>query len=304
MTSAPSSANPFPGPLPTPMAQPLPAAGPVGIVGLGLIGGSLGLDLQRCGLEVRGLVHRQTTAARAQQRGLAQRVGTDPALLADCALVVLALPLDRLLDPDPALLAALPRQAVITDVGSVKQPVLQRWQALHPRFVASHPMAGTAEAGVEAGVEGLFQGRPWVATPTAATDPAALAAVQALAGAVGAHWLCCSAPDHDQAVALISHLPVLVSAALLQAADRAADGELAGLVRALASSGFADTTRVGGGNPELGTLMARCNRGPLLAALASYRQQLEGLERRLQQADWVGLGADLEGCRASRPDFL
>ncbi len=297
---------------PIAMADPCPSVlppGPIGIVGLGLIGGSLGLDLLAQGLTVRALVHRQATAERARQRGLASDVSSDPAVLAGCGLVMLALPLDRLLDPPAELVAALPPEAVITDVGSVKAPVLARWRGLHPRFVASHPMAGTAQAGVEAGVAGLFAGRPWVATPEVCTDPEALAAVRALAELVGARWLTCAAAAHDQAVALISHLPVLVGAALLQTADRAsADpsgaGELAGLVRALASSGFADTTRVGGGNPELGTLMARCNQEAVLAALAGYRQQLEALEQQVRQGDWQGLRRELDACAQLRPGFL
>ncbi len=313
---------------------------PVGIVGLGLIGGSLGLDLRARGATVRALVHRQATADRAVERGLVTEVSTDPAVLGDCGLVVLALPLDRLLDPAPALLDALPAAAVITDVGSVKAPVLQAWtRLLGPGrarcFVASHPMAGTAQAGVEAGVAGLFQGRPWVATPAEDTDPSALAAVAELAGAVGADWLTCDAADHDRAVALISHLPVLVSAALLQAADRggkamghapeppgrageapgradaagpggrdSAGPELARLVRSLASSGFADTTRVGGGNPELGTLMARCNREALLAALVQYRRALVDLEHLVAGEAWPELQASLAEAQRLRPEFL
>ena len=280
----------------------------MGIVGLGLIGGSLALDLRRHGLEVRGLVHRQATAQRARVRGLAQRVSTDPQLLADCRLVVLALPLDRLLEPDPALVAALPTRAVVTDVGSVKLPVLERWHGLHPRFVASHPMAGTAHAGVEAGMQGLFAGRPWVATPTAGSDPAALQQVEALAALVGAQWLCCGAAEHDRAVALISHLPVLVSAALIDTAHglAAADpqGQLPALVRQLASSGFADTSRVGGGNPELGALMARCNQPALRQALAGYRRSLEVLEAQLERGDWSGLQELLVRTRQLRPQFL
>jgi arogenate dehydrogenase (NADP+) len=282
---------------------------PVGIVGLGLIGGSLGLDLRAQGLEVRALVHREATAERARERGLADAVATDPAVLKGCGLIVLALPLDRLLGPDPALRAALPAEAVVTDVGSVKQPVLERWGRWHPRFVASHPMAGTAQAGVEAGLEGLFTGRPWVATPASAplpaTDPAALDLVQQLAQAVGARWLTCDAAAHDQAVALISHMPVLVSAALLQAADRG--GSEAGaqeLVRQLASSGFADTSRIGGGNPELGTLMAVSNRAAVLQGLAQYRRQLEALETLVQRENWTALHAELSRCQALRPEFL
>ena len=278
---------------------------PVGIVGLGLIGGSLGLDLRARGAAVHALVHRQATAERALARGLADRVETNPQVLQDCGLIVLALPLDRLLDPGPALLAALPARAVITDVGSVKLPVLERWQPWHQRFVASHPMAGTAQAGVEAGIQGLFAGRPWVATPTATTDPEALAAVQALAEAVDAEWLQCEAGAHDRAVALISHMPVLVSAALLQAADHGGDEAGAtALVRRLASSGFADTSRIGGGNPELGALMARCNRPAVLQALAQYRQQLTHLEELVETERWDVLQAELGACQALRPDFL
>lgn len=280
---------------------------PVGVVGLGLIGGSIALDLRQQGLVVHGLAHRPATAERALQRDLVDRVSTDPAVLQGCGLVVLALPLDGLLDPDPKLLAALPPQAVVTDVGSVKQPVLERWQGLHPRFVPSHPMAGTAQAGVEAGLAGLFAGRPWVATPAVDTDAAALASVQDLATLLGAHWLCCPAAAHDQAVALISHLPVLVSAALLQAADRsaaAAGDELGALVRALASSGFADTTRVGGGNPQLGTLMARSNRTALLQALQGYRHSLAALEQLVQQGEWSGLQGALQVAQQLRPEFV
>jgi arogenate dehydrogenase (NADP+) len=292
---------------------------PVGVVGLGLIGGSLGLDLMAAGAQVRALVHRPATATRARERGLATEVSTDPAVLAGCGLVLLALPLDRLLEPEPALLAALPAAAVITDVGSVKGPVLRRWRQLlaangvgpaASRFVASHPMAGTALAGVEAGERGLFRGRPWVATPEADTDPAALEAVRELAEALGARWLCCDAEAHDRAVALISHLPVLVGAALLLAAD-AGGGEAcaapevgAGLGRALASRGFADTTRVGGGNPELGMLMARSNREALLEALGHYRHSLAGLEAMVRQEDWGGLEQSLALSHQLRPDFL
>ena len=270
---------------------------PIGVVGLGLIGGSLALDLRAQGLTVQALVHRQATAERARQRGLADQVSTDPAVLADCALVVLALPLDRLLDPSSELLAALPAGAVVTDVGSVKGPVLDRWGPW-PRFVASHPMAGTAQAGVEAGLTGLFAGRPWVATPTDATDPEALAVVRGLAEVVDARWLECPAADHDQAVALISHLPVLLGAALIEAAGPVP------LARLLASSGFADTSRVGGGNPELGSLMARYNREALLAALARYRTSLDGLEQQVRAGDWPGLEQRLSQAQALRPEFL
>jgi arogenate dehydrogenase (NADP+) len=172
-------------------------------------------------------------------------------------------------------------------------------------FVASHPMAGTSRSGVEAGEKGLFKGRPWVATPDADTDPEALEAVRQLATTVGARWFCCDAASHDRAVALISHLPVLVGAALLQTADGGGQASgLGQLVRDLAASGFADTTRGGGGNPELGALMARCNRTEVLAALGRYRQAIAGLERLVELEDWQGLEGVLSVCGELRQEFL
>jgi arogenate dehydrogenase (NADP+) len=277
---------------------------PVGLVGLGLIGGSLGLDLGAAGAEVRAWVHRPQTAERARERGLAGAVSTRAEVLQGCGLVVLALPLDQLLAPSAQLLAALPADAVVTDVGSVKAPVLAAWNGLTPWFVGSHPMAGTARAGVEAGERGLFQGRPWVTTPTEHTDPAALEAVRELAEAVGSQSLSCSAEAHDRAVALISHLPVVVGAALIAAAEHGAIGDERALVRALASSGFADTTRVGGGNPQLGALMCQGNRQAVLAALTHYQRELEELTQMIHAEDWSALRERLQQGQALRPEFL
>ena len=107
----------------------------VGVVGMGLIGGSIALDLSQQGVEVQGLVHREVTAERARSRGLAPLVSTDPSCLQNCDLVILALPLESLLSPQESLIKALPERAVVTDVGSVKAEVLAVWRDLHPRFV-------------------------------------------------------------------------------------------------------------------------------------------------------------------------
>ena len=279
-------------------------SGCVGIVGLGLIGGSIGLDLRAQGIKVQGLVHRSSTAERAMERGLVSAVSTDPACLACCDLVILALPIPALLKPNSELLEALPAEAVVTDVGSVKQPVLQEWKGRHPRFVASHPMAGTAQAGVEAGQRDLFQGRPWIATPDVKTDAAALAVVEDLARRLGSRWFTAGAAQHDQAVALISHMPVLVSAALLRAAGDERDPEIRTLAQALASSGFADTSRVGGGNPDLGVAMASSNREAVLKALAAYRWSLEQLEDAVIKTNWDQLHKELTRTQHLRPGFL
>ena len=277
--------------------------GSVGIVGLGLIGGSLGLDLRALGWSVQGLVHRTATAERALERGLVDAVSTDPACLSSCDLVILSLPIPALLAPESTLLEAIPGSAVVTDVGSVKQPVLEVWRSLHPRFVASHPMAGTASAGVEAGQAGLFRGRPWIATPEAGTDPAALDVVRSLAQCLGSRWHTASAEQHDQAVALISHMPVLVSAALLRTAGDERDPEIRQLAQSLASSGFSDSTRIGGGNPDLGVAMASSNSAAVLKALAAYRWSLEQLEDAVLRNNWQQLHRELQRTQSLWPDY-
>tara|TARA_Y100000746_G_scaffold142598_1_gene121993 strand:+ start:155 stop:565 length:411 start_codon:yes stop_codon:yes gene_type:complete len=125
-----------------------------------------------------------------------------------------------------------------------------------------------------------------------------------LACSLGAHWISADPFIHDQAVALISHLPVMVSAALLRVLGEERDPRVRDLARQLASSGFADTTRVGGGNPALGTAMACRNTSALLKSLAAYRWSLEQLEEAILNGHWAQLEQELEKTRALRPGFL
>ena len=284
--------------------QRLLGGAPVGLVGLGLIGGSIGLDLKALGVPTRAWVRREAMARRARERGLVDQVCCEPGVLKSCGLVLLCLPMDQLVSPSPALLEALPPQAVISDVGSVKGAIAAAWRLLDHRFVPGHPMAGSTAAGVEAGQAGMFAGRPWVLTPYGNSDVAAPTLVEALALALGAKPLRCEAAAHDRAVALISHLPVLVSAALLHTASGEQDPVIAALAHRLASSGFADTSRVGGGNPVLGVQMATHNRKAVLQGLAAYRSSLEQLEAAVREADWPGLQRELACSAAARPHFL
>ena len=276
----------------------------IGIVGLGLIGGSLGLDLQNLGYEVYGLVNREETASRAKERGLAQFISTNPRILADCSIIIFALPLPQLINPKQEIIDALPQHAVITDVGSVKTPVVKTWSKIHPRFVGSHPMAGTINNGVEAGERHLFKGRPWITTPEQNTDKDALDVIHKLAIELESNWITTDAKLHDQAVALISHLPVFVSAALMQAVRQEHNKDLVNLAEAIASSGFADTTRVGCGNPDLGVAMASYNTSAVLDALQSYRSSIDQFEKIISSKAWILLQEELKKNQLSRPSFL
>ena len=276
----------------------------IGIVGLGLIGGSLGLDLQKLGHTVYGITHREETAQKARERKLAKIVSTDPSILKNCSLIYIALPLEQLLKPSSVLINAIPRNAVVTDVGSVKLPILNTWNKLHPRFVASHPMAGTEESGVNAGQLNLFQNKPWVVTPNQETDKKALEIVHQISLSLGSIWISSEAQIHDEAVALISHLPVLISAALLNTLCTNINPSIYSLAKSISSNGFADTSRVGGGNPALGVSMAKFNKANLKRQLSTYRHSLDLFEQYLCEENWNEIEKILVNVQKERKKFI
>tara|TARA_B100000700_G_scaffold129809_1_gene145437 strand:+ start:1678 stop:2553 length:876 start_codon:yes stop_codon:yes gene_type:complete len=276
----------------------------IGIVGLGLIGGSLGLDLQKLGHTVYGITHREKTAKKAKERKLAQIISTDLSVLKDCSIIYIALPLKQLLNPSSVLINAIPRDAVVTDVGSVKVPILNTWKKLHSRFVASHPMTGTEESGVNAGQHNLFKNKPWVVTPDKETDQKALKTIHQISLSLGCKWISAEASIHDEAVGLISHLPVLISAALLNTLFTETNPSLYSLTKSIASSGFADTSRVGGGNPELGVSMAKYNKENLMRNLLSYRHSLDLFEKYLLEENWSELEKILVNTQKGRHNFI
>jgi arogenate dehydrogenase (NADP+) len=276
----------------------------IAIVGLGLIGGSLGLDLAQRNHEVVGIARRPETAATALALGAATEAGTELALVAGADVVFICTPIDQVVATTAAIAPHLAPNAVVTDVASVKGELVPAMEALWPNVVGGHPMAGKAEAGLAVAEAGLFEGRPYVLTPTAATRPAALERVRAIAAALGATLCQCSPLQHDRAVAWISHLPVMVSSSLILACAGETDPAILALAQTLASSGFQDTSRVGGGVPDLGTLMARHNRAALLAALTQYQHQLEQIKTLIVAEDWEAVHNTLTLAQTARPAYL
>ena len=276
----------------------------IGIVGLGLIGGSLGLDWRAQGHYLLGVSRQGSTCQRALERGAVDQASQDLGLLASADVIVLCPPIAQILPVLQALMPHLSPQALVTDVGSVKTAIVRPCQDHWPRFIGGHPMAGTAEQGIEAAQSGLFVGAPYVLTPTEQTPAADLERLIHLVKDLQAQVHICSPEAHDQAVAWISHLPVMVSASLIAACGQEADPQILALAQTLASSGFRDTSRVGGGNPELGLMMAQFNRTALLQSLTVYRQALDQVVQWLQQEDWAALYQYLQRTQAERPPFL
>lgn len=251
-----------------PSSLPSPSGGnprPVCILGLGLIGGSLGQALLPT-REVGGWSPGDTSRRLATDAGFAVADNLPAALRwADerDAVVVLAAELTAF----ATLLRGIARYAphsLLTDVGSVKGVVRQQVSTItpHARFVGGHPMAGTTESGFGAGSAALFRGRTWVTTLDKHTDPAAWAEVAAMALGTGARVVPTTDPEHDAAVARISHLPHLMALTLAQAGEQGGP-----LALRLAAGSFADGTRVAATRPELIRAMCENNVEALVDAL-------------------------------------
>ena len=275
----------------------------IGIVGLGLIGGSLGLDLRAAGYQVLGVSRRDKVCRDAIARGVVDDAAVDMALLAAADVVFVCTPISAIASTVQQLIPHLSADAIITDVGSVKKSVVEAITPLWANFVGGHPMAGTAESGLEAAVQNLFVGKAYVLTPVATTPPAAVKTVEEIVRSLEAKIYHCSPENHDKAVARISHLPVMVSATLIDACIRETDPVVLELAQQLASSGFRDTSRVGGGNPELGLMMARYNRLELLQSLHQYRHCLDEIISQIEQEDWNGLHSKLTTTQSKRSQF-
>lgn len=253
-------------------------------VGLGLIGGSVARAVRAAG---------GWTAAAWSPSGSGPACALDAGLidaapatlsgaLVDADLVVLAAPPGACLDLMERLAgserAALADHAVVTDVASTKSVLVARAADLGLRFVGGHPMAGRESSGFAAADADLFRDRPWVVVPPATADEEAVARVEALARACGARPVRMSAAEHDQAVAAVSHAPLLVAAALVEAMAGGPGGPAAPgwpAAAALAAGGWASATRLARGDATMGAGIARTNAGPLAARLRDVRDRLD-----------------------------
>lgn len=276
----------------------------IGIVGLGLIGGSLGLDFRARGYRVLGMSRKQQTCDRAIALGIVDAASCQPGLLQQADVIFICTPLAAMEATIVELVPHLDPATVITDVGSVKGWVMRTIAPHWTNFVGGHPMAGKAESGIEVAQRDLFVNCAYVLTPTETTPIVALNAVEELIRPLQARICRCHPEEHDRAVAWISHLPMVISASLIAACIRETDANVLKLAQVLASSGFRDTSRVGGGNPELGVMMAQYNQVALARSLHTYRDILDRAIVQVETGDWQGLESTLQQTQIARPAFV
>jgi len=276
----------------------------IGIVGLGLIGGSLGLDLSYLGFKVLGVSRKEKTCNLALEMGVADETSTSLSLLKNAEIVFICTPIGAIASTIKQLIPFLSPQTIITDVGSVKTSIVTECSQLWHNFLGGHPMAGKAENGIEVAEKNLFVNAAYVLTPTPKTPKETVKKLTEIVHLLGANLSICTPEEHDRAVAWISHVPVMISASLIHACMQEGETTVLELAKKLASSGFRDTSRVGGGNWELGLMMAQYNRQKLLQSLNQYRQSLDEIINNIEQEDWQKLELLLKATNQARSQFL
>ena len=262
------------------------------VIGVGLIGGSIGLALRRRGWHVSGLDRDTRRAERALALGALDWVGPDPT----AEVTFVATPAGAVVSEAHRALAAGTVDGVVTDVAGVKSPIVDAID--HPRFVGGHPMAGSEQDGVEGSDAGLFEGATWVLTPTEATDPSAYARILGVISALGADVVAMPAARHDDVVAMVSHVPHLTAAALMTlAADAAAEQ---GALLRLAAGGFRDMTRIAAGHPGIWPDVCFNNRVAITETLDLLVDALGSLRAQVADGDRDGILKVLERAREAR----
>lgn len=255
----------------------------VAIVGVGLIGGSIGLALRERKLahEVVGIGRRRASLDKAKTLGAV----TSTTLkieqgVAEADVVIVCTPVGEIADYLLQAASAAPEQALFTDAGSTKKTIIDRVEASLPtgkRFAGSHPLAGSERSGAAFARADLFEGRVVVVTPTRRTKPDVTQAIADFWSGLGASVLMMSPDAHDKALATTSHLPHLVSAAV--AANTPRDD------LPLTAGGWRDLTRIAAGDPELWTQILLENRGPVLKSLARFEKTMSALKGAITRGD-------------------
>ena len=261
------------------------------VVGVGLIGGSIGMALRGQGWHVSGVETDEDRLAAALDIGAVDAVGWD----AEAEVSFVATPVGQIPEMVVEALAIAPG-GVVTDVGGVKAPVVAA--VGDPRFVGGHPMAGSEQEGVEGADPAMFVDANWVLTPSGDTDDGAFALIRSVVTSLGAEVVTLAPDRHDALVALVSHVPHLTASALMGMAAARSEEHFA--VLRLAAGGFRDMTRVAAGHPDIWPDICAENRGAIAEVLTDLIDTLGAVRDEVLDTDRAGLLRRLETARSAR----
>lgn len=255
----------------------------VGILGTGLIGGSLGCSLKKYRLaqEIIGVSRTPSSIARARRAGAIDRGSTELKVLKDVELLILAMPVEAIINRAPEVASVISPRCIVIDVGSSKTAIVSSLSRVFKRFVGTHPLAGSEKSGAGFASAGLLAGALCLLTPRSGTDAAALATVERMYRRIGCRTLRLSPQEHDRMLALTSHLPHLIAFALVRC--------LPGRYRGLVPNSFRDLTRVAASSAQLWEEIFRTNRKDVLFWLRLFEYQLALARTALQAGDNIRL---------------
>ncbi len=259
------------------------------IFGVGLIGGSFALALRKAGAvgEVVGFGRSQSTLDEARQLGILDRIGHDVAReVCDADIVLLATPVAQMADIFKRIAPHLGAHTLVTDGGSTKGDVVEAARAnlgeKVSQFVPAHPIAGAEKSGAAAALPDLYQGKRVVLTPLIENSAADVARVRQAWALCGATVSELSPEQHDEVFAAVSHLPHLLSFALVHDIAQREDRDL---LLSFAASGFRDFTRIAASSPEMWRDICMANREALMRELQRYQIEISQLNQALKNND-------------------
>ncbi|MFY7745555.1 MAG: prephenate/arogenate dehydrogenase family protein [Erythrobacter sp.] len=261
----------------------------VAIIGLGLLGGSIGLAVKARGLGIatKGWDRDPSVRERAAARGLVDQVcDTAEAAVADADLVILCVPVGAMGDAARAIAPGLGAQTIVSDVGSSKEAVATALaEALpHATIIPAHPVAGTEQSGPEAGFATLFAGRWCIITPPDNADPAAVQALSDFWTGLGSKVELMDAAHHDLVLAVTSHIPHLIAYTIVGTASDLEDVTQSEVIK-YSAGGFRDFTRIAASDPVMWRDVFLTNKGAVLEMLGRFTEDLTALQRAIRSGD-------------------
>lgn len=264
------------------------------IVGLGLIGGSMALAIKKKKIaqEVIGVSRRDRTLSFAKMHGMIDAGSRNLDLLKDADLVILAAPVGTILRLAPQISRIVRKDSIVIDVGSTKKELVAALEKLFPRYIGTHPLAGSEKRGVEYAQADIFKGSLCILTPTSGTDNQVKKKIQALWEGLEARTISMNPALHDKILAFISHLPHVASFSLM--------GAVPGEYLKYASTGLKDTTRLSGSDSSIWTDILLTNRRNIIDSISALQDNLLILKKALQAGDRAALDRFMRQAKKKR----
>ncbi|MCX5705802.1 MAG: prephenate dehydrogenase [Candidatus Omnitrophica bacterium] len=264
------------------------------IIGTGFIGGSLALDLRKYGLakEIVGVSRHTKSLERAKKICAIDSGSLDLNIANGADLLIFSAPVNVIIDLAPRLTKIVSKNCIVTDVGSTKESIVKSLERLFPKYIGSHPLAGSEKRGVQYAHKDLFKNSLCILTPTRKSDKRALKLVERIWKKSGAKTILLTPQLHDEILAVISHLPHIAAFSLIASVP---DNFLK-----FASGGLKDTTRIAGSDSELWAQIFLSNRKNLLENIAILQNNISLIKSAIKNNDIQRLSEILEKAKNKR----